>query len=45
LERGAVRWEQPIQSRRSLHHGGPQGVKPKVEVVADFLAALRNRRP
>jgi threonyl-tRNA synthetase len=27
-----------------LHHGGPQGAKPKGEVVADILAAFRERR-
>ena len=26
-----------------LHHGGPQGAKPKGEVVADILAAIRGR--
>jgi threonyl-tRNA synthetase len=27
-----------------LHHGGPQGAKPKAEVVANILAELRKRR-
>ena len=27
-----------------LHHGGPQGAKPKGEVVADILAAIRKRK-
>lgn len=27
-----------------LHHGGPQGAQPKGEVVADILAAIRERR-
>jgi threonyl-tRNA synthetase len=27
-----------------LHHGGPQGAKPKAEVVADILAGIRDRR-
>ena len=27
-----------------LHHGGPQGAKPKAEVVADILAAIKGRR-
>ena len=27
-----------------LHHGGPQGAKPKAEAVADILAAIRERR-
>jgi threonyl-tRNA synthetase len=27
-----------------LHHGGPQGAKPKGEVVANILAAIRERR-
>jgi threonyl-tRNA synthetase len=27
-----------------LHHGGPQGAKPKAEVVADILAAIKKRR-
>jgi hypothetical protein len=27
-----------------LHHGGPQGAKPKVEVVADILASNKERR-
>ncbi len=26
-----------------LHHGGPQGAKPKAEVVADILASLKER--
>jgi threonyl-tRNA synthetase len=27
-----------------LHHGGPQGAKPKAEVVADILAGIKARR-
>jgi threonyl-tRNA synthetase len=27
-----------------LHHGGPQGAKPKGEVVADILAGIKGRR-
>jgi threonyl-tRNA synthetase len=27
-----------------LHHGGPQGAKPKAEVIADILASIRERR-
>jgi threonyl-tRNA synthetase len=27
-----------------LHHGGPQGAKPKAEVVADILASIKARR-
>ncbi len=27
-----------------LHHGGPQGAKPKGEPVADILAAIKERR-
>ena len=27
-----------------LHHGGPQGAKPKAEVVADILASIRERK-
>jgi hypothetical protein len=27
-----------------LHHGGSQGAKPKVEVVADILASNKERR-
>ena len=27
-----------------LHHGGPQGAKPKAEIIAKFLAAIRERR-
>ena len=27
-----------------LHHGGPQGAKPKGEVLADILASIRERR-
>jgi len=27
-----------------LHHGGPQGAKPKAEVVAEILAAIRERK-
>jgi threonyl-tRNA synthetase len=28
-----------------LHHGGPQGAKPKGEVVADILADIKERKP
>ena len=27
-----------------LHHGGPQGAKPKGEVVAEILASIKERR-
>jgi threonyl-tRNA synthetase len=27
-----------------LHHGGPQGAKPKAEVVADILTGIKERR-
>jgi threonyl-tRNA synthetase len=27
-----------------LHHGGPQGAKPKAEVVADILASIKEHR-
>ena len=27
-----------------LHHGGPQGAKPKAEVVADILVGIKERR-
>jgi threonyl-tRNA synthetase len=27
-----------------LHHGGPQGAKPKAEVVTDILANIKERR-
>jgi len=27
-----------------LHHGGPQGAKPKAEVVADIFASIRERK-
>ena len=27
-----------------LHHGGPQGAKPKAEVVAEILASIRELR-
>jgi threonyl-tRNA synthetase len=27
-----------------LHHGGPQGAKPKAEVVAGILASIKERR-
>ena len=27
-----------------LHHGGPQGAKPKAEVVADIPASIKERR-
>jgi threonyl-tRNA synthetase len=27
-----------------LHHGGPQGAKPKGEVVADILASIKERK-
>ncbi len=26
------------------HHGGPQGAKPKGEVVADILAKIKDRK-
>jgi threonyl-tRNA synthetase len=28
-----------------LHHGGPQGAKPKAEVIANILAAIKERKP
>lgn len=28
-----------------LHHGGPQGAKPKTEVIAGILASIKERRP
>jgi len=27
-----------------LHHGGPQGAKPKAEVVAEILADIKERK-
>ena len=27
-----------------LHHGGPQGTKPKAEVVTDILVSIKERR-
>jgi len=27
-----------------LHHGGPQGAKPKAEVVANILASIKEWR-
>jgi threonyl-tRNA synthetase len=27
-----------------LHHGGPQGAKPKAEVVAEILADIKDRK-
>jgi len=27
-----------------FHHGGPQGAKPKTEVLADILASIKERR-
>jgi threonyl-tRNA synthetase len=27
-----------------LHHGGPQGAKPKAAVMADILASIKERR-
>jgi len=27
-----------------LHHGVPQGAKPKAEVIADILAGIKERR-
>jgi threonyl-tRNA synthetase len=27
-----------------LHHGGPQGSKPKAEVVAEILANIKERK-
>jgi len=27
-----------------LHHGGPQGAKPKAEVIGNILASIRERR-
>jgi len=26
-----------------LHHGGPQGAKPKAEVIAEILNSIKNR--
>jgi len=26
-----------------LHHGGPQGAKPKAAVIADILASIKER--
>ena len=31
-----------VSGRR--HHGGPQGAKPKGEVVAEILAGIKERR-
>ncbi len=28
-----------------LHHGGPQGAKPKAQVIAEILAAIKERKP
>jgi hypothetical protein len=30
--------------RVRLSHGGPQGAKPMAEVLADMLAAIRERK-
>ena len=27
-----------------LHHGGPQGAKPKAEVIAGILTGIKERR-
>jgi hypothetical protein len=27
-----------------FHHGGPQGVKPKAEVIANILAGIKERQ-
>jgi threonyl-tRNA synthetase len=27
-----------------LHHGGPQGAKPKAEAIADILASIKERK-
>ena len=27
-----------------LHHSGPQGAKPKAEVMAEILASIKERR-
>ena len=27
-----------------LHHGGPQGAKPKGEVIADILTSIKERK-
>jgi threonyl-tRNA synthetase len=27
-----------------LHHGGPQGAKPKAEVITDILASIKERK-
>jgi threonyl-tRNA synthetase len=27
-----------------LHHGGPQGAKPKAQVVAEILQSIKERR-
>ena len=28
-----------------LHHGDPQGPKPKAQVIAEILVSIRERRP
>ena len=40
--RGAT-WNGGAVSVR-LHHGGPPGANPKVEVIADILASIKERR-
>jgi threonyl-tRNA synthetase len=40
---GARDMEAGVVSVR-LHHGGPQGAKPKAEVIANILASIKERR-
>jgi threonyl-tRNA synthetase len=35
-------WKPAVSVR--LHHGGPQGAKPKAEVMAEILASIKERR-
>jgi threonyl-tRNA synthetase len=40
---GGCDLEASVESVR-LHHGGPQGAKPKEELIADILAGIKERR-
>jgi len=33
-----------LESDAGLHHGGPQRAKLRVEIIADILTAIRERR-
>jgi len=41
---GGYGWSSAVALSVRLRHGGPQGAKPKAEVVADIPAGIRERR-